>query len=138
MIPLMLSYLNALIFLAVSVFHYYWAFGGRYGFWAALPDVDDGTKAFVPGKIATAIVASLFLAVAIFYARLLPLGHTPYLSGFWMLAAITFLRAVGDFRYVGFFKKKRDGLFATYDSRYYSPLCLYLAISTAGIALFGV
>ena len=33
----------------------------------------------------------------------------------------------GNFRLVGFFKKVRGTRFATLDTRYYSPLCLFLA-----------
>ncbi len=44
-------------------------------------------------------------------------------------------RAVGDFKYVGFFKKLRDSRFATLDSWLYSPLCLLLAAGVAWVAL---
>jgi hypothetical protein len=43
-------------------------------------------------------------------------------------------RAVGDFRYVGFFKRVRDSRFATLDTRVYSPLCFVLAAGVAFIA----
>lgn len=131
-----LSLLNGLIFLAIAAFHYYWALGGRYGFSAALPEIErSGQKAFIPGKLATAVVATLFLGVAFFFAGLLPLPLVIYRYGLWSMAGITLLRAFGDFNYVGFFKKKSSTVFARYDSRYYSPLCLYLALSSAAIAL---
>jgi lipopolysaccharide/colanic/teichoic acid biosynthesis glycosyltransferase len=44
-------------------------------------------------------------------------------------------RAVGEFKYVGFFKRVRDSKFATLDTFVYSPLCLLLA---AGVALVAV
>lgn len=133
-----LSLLNGLIFLFIAAFHYYWALGGRYGFSAALPEIESsGEKAFIPGKLATAVVAMLFLGVAFLYAGLLPLPAVAYCYGLWALAGITFVRAVGDFKYVGFFKKKSHTVFARYDSRYFSPLCLYLALSSAAIASVG-
>lgn len=133
-----LSLLNALIFLGIAGFHYYWALGGRYGFSAALPEIEhSGRKAFIPGKLATAVVATLFLGVAFLFAGLLPVSAVAYHYCFWAIAGITLLRACGDFRYVGFFKKKSHTVFARYDSRYFSPLCLYLAISTAVLAWTG-
>ena len=38
------------------------------------------------------------------------------------------LRAIGDFRYVGFFKRVRDSSFARLDTLAYSPLCAGLAV----------
>lgn len=45
------------------------------------------------------------------------------------------LRAVGDSRYVGFFKRVRGSTFATLDTFVYSPLCLLLAAGVALVAL---
>lgn len=133
-----LSYLNAGIFLVIAGFHYYWALGGTYGFAASLPEIEhSGKKAFVPGKAATALVATLFLGVAFLFAGLLPLPAVAYRYGLWAIAGITLLRACGDFNYVGFFKKKSHTVFARYDSLYFSPLCLYLAISSAALAWAG-
>jgi Protein of unknown function (DUF3995) len=49
----------------------------------------------------------------------------------WAIAAIFLLRAIGDFRYVGFFKKERGSKFAKMDTKFYSPLCLLIG----GLAL---
>jgi hypothetical protein len=45
------------------------------------------------------------------------------------------LRAIGDFRYVGFFKRIRDSKFARLDTLAYSPLCAALAV-LIGIAAY--
>jgi len=37
-------------------------------------------------------------------------------------------RAVGDFKYVGFFKTVRASRFAVLDTWFYSPLCALLAL----------
>lgn len=37
------------------------------------------------------------------------------------------LRGVGEFRYVGLFKRVKGSRFARNDTRFYSPLCLMLA-----------
>ena len=46
------------------------------------------------------------------------------------------LRAIGDFRYVGFFNRVRDTGFARLDTLAYSPLCAGLAV-LIGIAAGG-
>lgn len=130
MVIICLSYLNAFLFAAIAAFHYYWALGGRFGFNAVLPETPAGAKAFVPGRGATAVVATLFLLVALFYLRIPPLPALAYRYIFWLITLVTLARAVGDFRYVGFFKKPANNRFASNDSRYYSPLCLYLGLST--------
>ncbi|WP_205190355.1 DUF3995 domain-containing protein, partial [Burkholderia sp. LMG 13014] len=49
------------------------------------------------------------------------------------LALIFAVRAVGDFRYVGFFKRIRGSRFARMDTLYYSPLCAALSLSIASM-----
>ena len=51
----------------------------------------------------------------------------------WLIAAVFALRAIGDIRYVGFFKSIRDTRFARLDTLAYSPLCAVLAV-LSGIA----
>ncbi len=50
------------------------------------------------------------------------------------LALVLLLRAVGDFRYVGFFKSVGGTRFATMDTWCYSPVCLALSIGVAYVA----
>jgi hypothetical protein len=45
-------------------------------------------------------------------------------------------RAVGDFNYIGFFKRRRTTAFAGLDTRLYSPLALALGLG-AGIVAWG-
>jgi hypothetical protein len=47
------------------------------------------------------------------------------------LALVLLLRAVGDFRLVGFFKRIRGSRFARLDTALYSPFCVLLAIGDA-------
>jgi len=63
----------------------------------------------------------------------LSLPAIPGLSGLvrvgaWLIAAAFALRAIGDFRYVGFFKRVRESRFARLDTFAYSPLCTLLAL----------
>ena len=55
----------------------------------------------------------------------------------WMLyalAAMMFARAVGDFRFVGFFKSVRGTPFARADKLVYSPLCLAFGAGLTEVA----
>ena len=42
-------------------------------------------------------------------------------------ALVFLLRAIGDFKYVGIFKTIKHSTFAQNDSKWYSPLCLFLS-----------
>jgi hypothetical protein len=44
-----------------------------------------------------------------------------------VLAVLFLLRAVGDFRYVGFFKSMGDDPFRSWDTWLFSPLCAVIA-----------
>jgi hypothetical protein len=50
--------------------------------------------------------------------------------GLWIIAGIFILRAIGEFNYVGFFKKIKQTKFGQNDAKYYSPLCLTIGILT--------
>ena len=112
--------------------HLYWAAGGSAGKQAALPSV-GGAPVFQPSAIGTALVAVVLLAMAAWVAAaagifVAPVSHGVLRVGAFVLAAIFVLRAVGDFRYVGFFKRVRGSVFARRDTWGYSPLCVVLAV----------
>lgn len=132
--------INTLIFLVLSGVHVYWAFGGKYGFASAIPTTIDKQPIFTPGKFATLVVAFGLFSFAvitvchaeIFNARI----EFSYVRiAMWGIIIIFFLRATGDFSQIGFFKKVKDTAFAKNDTKYYSPLCLYLGISSLVIKL---
>lgn len=89
-----------------------WAAGGRWGLNESLPE-RNGSKTFQPGRFATFVVALLFGCMAAFY--LYKIGWLTSLNaivpdwlsryGLWLLVGIFLLRAIGDFRYVSFFKR---------------------------------
>ena len=134
------SYINASTFFVVACFHYYWAFGGKYGYKAVLPEFPNNKKVFTPSHSITFIVATLFLIIAIgfFLIGRYPIFIITSIPPYFLygLAGITFIRAIGDFKYIGFFKKKSNTLFAINDTKYYSPLCLYIALSCIYIVIF--
>ncbi len=122
-------------FLGVSFWHVYWLLGGRVGRDAAIPEI-DGRPAFQPSAAATFVVATALALCALLLAAtagLIPLPLSPTVLT-WLtqaLAVVLLLRAIGDFRLVGFFKRIRDTRFARLDTAVYSPLCLLLAIGSS-------
>ena len=123
----------SVMFVLLAILHVYWAAGGRAGIEKVIPQV-EGKPAITPGKIITLGVAMGLMGVASVAYALGNVDLTSYLMGDyviyagWFLALIFFIRAVGDFNLVGFFKKYKGSDFATYDSRYYSPFCLLVSI----------
>src|ERR1700755_1118833 len=128
-----LGILLAVIFAVISLFHLYWAAGGAFGSSVAVPTVAAPsrgyTRVFKPSAGGTILVALAFLlAIAVVLGRLGFLGdnipHRIYRWGTWAIALIFFLRAIGEFRLVGFFKRVSDTPFAHWDTWLFSPLCL--------------
>ena len=133
-----LSVTLCIIFITLGLWHFYWAIGGSLGRNAAIPEI-DGRPAFTPKALVTVLigVALLFSAGLIGACSRLFVSHVPgdILVRFcYALAFVLFLRAVGDFRLVGFFKRVRGSSFARFDTLLYSPLCLALS---AGVFLVG-
>lgn len=58
-------------------------------------------------------------------------------SGLWIIAIIFMGRAIGDFKYVGFFKKYRSTKFGQNDTKYFSPLCMVIGILTIILGING-
>jgi hypothetical protein len=134
-----LSWAVAIVLLGLSGVHGYWLGGGKVGLKAAIPSTGESSL-FRPSPFATAAVAILLLLAAWFVLELggrisllLPDVVTRY--GGWLLAAVFILRAIGDFRWLGFFKRKKGTLFARWDSLLYSPLCLFLGLSVVLVTL---
>ena len=120
-------------FSGLAILHLYWVAGGSVGLNSALPTVDD-TPIFTPGPVATAAVALLLAGFAI-VALALGFGWVsapwfPYATfmGF-ALGTILILRAVGEFRYVGVFKRIKTSKFARYDTWLFSPFCLLAGLA---------
>jgi len=123
----------SIIILLISILHFYCGFGGKWKKNEAVPTTEPGTKVLKPGRFACFVVAIGLLSFAIFAlirANILSIS-LPYwisVSGLWIIAAIFLLRTIGDFKYVGFFKKIKQTAFGRNDSKFYSPLCLAIGI----------
>lgn len=124
--------LLAVIFAILSFFHLYWAAGGRFGIGATIPTT-GGENLFKPSPFGTILVAAaLFAAMLVVLGRLKIWGaFVPgwiFYWGAWVISLLFLLRAIGDFRYVGFFKSVTDTNFAQLDTILFSPLCLFISI----------
>jgi hypothetical protein len=131
-----------LILVTLACLHVYWAAGGKAGKGAAIPTLNE-RAVLKPTAMTTILVAVVLSAMATVLAvRIgwLTLPAVPGLSSFvhvsaWLIAAAFALRAIGDFRYVGFFKRIRGSRFARLDTFAYSPLCAFLALLVGFSAL---
>jgi hypothetical protein len=118
------------IFVGLCLLHVYWALGGRLGRGAAVPSV-AGKPLFTPSPLGTLLVAAGLLIAALVIAGTVGwLGKAVPTRVFRLLAhaisVVFIVRAIGDFRYVGFFRGASDSVFAYWDLRLYSPLCLFI------------
>lgn len=122
-----------IIFLMLAVIHFIWAFGVQWGFDIALPTKENGERTINPGSIECVIVGLGLSAFALFYIlqlNIIQLNLPNWIFNFggWLIPSIFILRAIGDFKYIGFFKKTRETNFGQMDTKYYSPLCLLIGI----------
>jgi hypothetical protein len=134
-----IAWLTASVFAGLSALHVYWAAGGRRGAGVVVPERLDGRPTFQPGPIGTLVVAALLLFSAMLVLERAAVGPGVIparltLWATWGLAAVLTLRAIGDFKHVGFFKRRRGTRFAALDTRVFSPLALALGLSSAVIA----
>ncbi|NBC67076.1 MAG: DUF3995 domain-containing protein [Bacteroidetes bacterium] len=123
--------LLTLIFFCLATIHFYWGLGGEWGMNKAIPGTNDGQLLFQPGPYATSLIGIMLLMAGVFYLlRLLNVNMVPWLSmaGLWVIPFLFMLRAIGDFKYVGFFKTIRQTNFGQLDTLLYSPLCLLIAV----------
>ena len=118
--------------------HLYWAAGGQAGSSAAIPQA-NGEPLFRPGRGATVLVAIGLFALAVLALWrdgliLLPLPFFIAKIGAWLATLVFLVRAIGDFKYLGWSKRVRGSQFARLDDVVYAPLCLMLAICFAVIS----
>ncbi len=135
-----LAIITALIMTAVSLLHFYWALGGNYGLSSAGPTL-EGKDNFIPPRPMIFAVACVLLSLAILSIQLI--WPVAYVTGFisyiaYFVAFIFIIRGIGDFKYVGIFKKVYNSNFAKLDTVYFSPLILLLGIAYALLAKYGI
>ena len=138
MIAYLLAYALAGVFVLLAVWHFGMAALPSSGKGGAVPSV-DGKALFKPSRLATVgvgVALLLFAGLMGATGGLLHTGLSPLLlAGLsYALAAGLLARGIGDFKYLGLFKRMRSSRFATLDTFVYSPLCLLLAASVALLA----
>jgi hypothetical protein len=91
-----------------------------------------------PGVMATFMVATGLLLLA--FVTIGNLGawdnflKRPYFRyGALFISALFFVRAIGDFKFVGFFKTVTGTRFAVNDSQLFSPLCAFIGLTSLWI-----
>lgn len=126
---------SAAILGIAALWHFYWAVGGTRGLAVSIPERPahaGGGPLFVPSSATTLLVATAILLVAAFYLLVAFDAFVATALDGWTTVAMALLgfvfvaRSIGDFGYVGLFKQTKGTPFATADSRFYSPLCLFL------------
>ena len=133
---IILSLILVVVFAILGVIHLSWVFGSKWGFAESLPTNEKGERVLNPKKFDSAIVGLGLCFFALFYlikSGLFTLDIPSWIAqyGSWIIPSIFLLRVIGDFKYIGFFKRIKETDFGKRDSKLFSPLCL-------GIGLIGV
>jgi len=126
--------LLTLVFILIALLHINWGLGGKWGLNGTLPiDRDRISNVRNPGPLAFVIVILGLLCMAGLCGIKAGLVNIPIPDiidryGLTMIATIFLLRVIGEFKYIGLFKKIKSTEFARKDTKYYIPLCLMIAI----------
>lgn len=138
------AYISIVIFAILSLIHLYWGVGGRWGYDLAIP-VQNGKPVINPSKGVTILLAIIFmLPILLILGRMevydIKLPPFVYQVGLWGICFVFFLRAIGNFKTIGFFKKITGSKFGLWDTLLFSPLCLLVAflILFVSISKFGM
>ncbi|WP_168798752.1 DUF3995 domain-containing protein [Herbaspirillum sp. ST 5-3] len=127
------------IFIGLALWHFRMALAPTVAGSGAVPTV-EGKPLFVPSRRATVTVGFALLLAAALVAitdGLIPLAVPKAVPSAlsYALALGLLGRAIGEFKYLGFFKRVRGTRFARLDTLVYSPLCLLLSVGVAFVAL---
>ena len=131
---------GSFLMFVVALVHLYWSLGGTLFIERAVPEKPDGRKLFKPTRAGTAIVGIVLTIVSmaatspyyIYDMRLLSIFRIVLM----FFCAVFFVRFVGDFKYVGLFRKVRNTGFAEYDILVYTPLSLVFSVMCGLCAYF--
>jgi len=116
-------------FVSIAILHVLWAIGFKLNVRNMVPSV-KGEPVFTPGPIGTFLVAIVVfgfagVSLALGFPNKVPANYLPSIkiAGI-AIGIILLVRAIGDFKYAGFFKRIKESNFAKYDYWLYSPFCL--------------
>lgn len=121
------------VFLTLGLIHIFWALGGRWAYEKAIPINEKGQRIFSPGVVESTVVGISLISFGVFYLNqgaFISLKISRWILDLlqWIIPGIFILRAIGEFKYVGFFKRVRSTTFGKLDSKIYSPLCLLIGV----------
>ncbi|MBT2663237.1 DUF3995 domain-containing protein [Bacillus sp. ISL-45] len=126
--------ITSLIFVFIGMLHFFWAFGGSWGVNSALPTRDDSKLPVLQPRM----LGTLFIGFLCFFASVLLLVQIDWFIAIksspltkWLCIAgglVFLLRAIGEGKYIGFFKKIKHTRFAKRDTAFYSPLCVWISL----------
>lgn len=139
-----LGLISFLILVFISMIHLYWSIGGKWAFKEVLPTKANGKLVLNPKWFDGLFVGVSLLGVAILYGIRIELFKITFLPNWFLnyalyvITIVFIIRAIGDFKYVGFFKKIKETKFANNDTKYFSPLCFFLSIVGALIEFYSV
>ncbi|WP_449384734.1 DUF3995 domain-containing protein [Chryseobacterium populi] len=134
-----LSFIVTIALFSLAFIHFFWAMGGKWAINAAIPTDLNGRKLFNPSRQGTIFVGFGLLLFALINLGFMGSLAMPFDSIYlrycmYGIAVIFFLRFIGEFKYVGAFKKFKQSAFASRDSYIYSPLSLFLSLSHMALA----
>lgn len=122
-------YFLVLTFALLSLLHFYWAVGGRWGFKSALPANENGNIILNPSTFDSFFAGFILSFFSIFYFSLFDKKNRFVNIIKFFIPLIFILRTIGDFKFVGFFKTITTTNFAYLDTVFYTPLCLLISFS---------
>ncbi len=114
----------------LSGLHFYWALFGIIDISTVVPTNPTKGHVISPGKGSSAMVGVILLLFAFVFINKIAM----FIEGKWLnytafaIGILFLIRAIGDFKYVGFTKKIKNSKFSRLDTRYYSPFCFILGI----------
>ncbi|WPR73360.1 DUF3995 domain-containing protein [Algoriphagus sp. NG3] len=135
---MIISVLLSVILIALAMIHFNWVIGGEFGVKESLPTNELGERVLNPKRIDSAVVGLGLIAFGIFYlfkSGLFPYDFPEWIETYlgWIIPIIFLLRAIGEFKYIGFFKSVKSIEFGNLDTKFFSPL--YLIMGLLGILI---
>jgi hypothetical protein len=129
----------ATVLAALCALHVHWGIGGVGGPSVALPEV-DGRPLFIPSRFACFAVAAALAGASYLLLSRGGVVSSPFpapwiQAGTLGVGAVFVLRAIGDFRVCGFFKRVHGTPFAVWDTRLFSPLSLAIGLASLWVAI---
>jgi len=139
--PTLLGFSAAAIFFIAAALHFYWAVthGAKSSAESKFLPSSGNQSVFRPSRLLTFLVALMFLGCGLLLIGKLGyigslIAENVYQIALELLAVLLLLRAVGDFRLIGMFKKNKNTAFARMDTKLYIPLCIGLAVCCTVVA----